>query len=494
MREFILKHEPQLKELCIESTGVPFNYRREKIHFFLTHLVALISGLDPNLAEGRRRIRRLLIELGDANSTEYLDERTMIREKGGVFEKPLSKQQQKRLAESLNNMQSLDASDPTHEFGVIFDLQLDNLQFLPDRVDWIQKQLPILSPLNSFRFLQRLGYPVVVPDSRFQTVLFRLGLLEETGSSRKIHLKTCRIGEKIAQSLKCSESELDFLIHVFAGAVDKSNALAGVCRPEPRCDRCELTTYCQFYLINAKAIAPGSPASLQNKPLSLKQWKPKELPRERLMQRGASQLEDTELLAIVLRTGTGKINVIELARMLLEKFGSLDGIAQASLQELQTVRGIGKMKAVELKAAFELGRRQTFRPLSIGDTITSSDDVYRAYRGRFASIKQEEFIVLMLDKKARVTEEETISRGGLDSSIVHPREVFKAAIRASAASVIFIHNHPSGDPTPSHDDYVVTQRLEEAAELLQIKMLDHVIIGAGAYYSFADGETITVEQ
>ncbi|MFW6286844.1 MAG: RadC family protein [Candidatus Sumerlaeota bacterium] len=492
MREFVLKHEPNLAQLRLEMTAEEFAYREEELPFFLTHLVALVAGLDPRLAEGRRRIRRLLLELGETGSTDYIGERAMIREKGGVFEKPLSKRQRERLRESLDHMQALDDSQPDACFGALLDGALEKQAFLPDRVEWVHRQLPILSRLNSFRYLQRIGHPVIVPDSRFQTVLLRLGLLEETGSSRRRQLDACRLGENVARSLKCSAGELDFQVHVFAGAIDQAAPQAAVCGPEPHCERCDLTPYCQFYRINSKALGGGEEGAAV-KPLSLKQWRPNERPRERLMQRGASALEDSELLAIVLRTGTGKINVIEMSRMLLDKFGSLDGIADASLQELQTVRGIGKMKAVEIKAAFELGRRQTFRPLLIGDTITCSDDVYKAYRGRFANMRQEEFLVLMLDNKARVTNEEVVSRGGLDSSIVHPREVFKAAIRASAASVIFVHNHPSGDPSPSHDDFVVTQRLEEAAELLQIKMLDHVIVGAGQFYSFTDGETVTVD-
>ena len=156
-----------------------------------------------------------------------------------------------------------------------------------------------------------------------------------------------------------------------------------------------------------------------------------------------------------------------------------------------SLHGIGKMKAIELKAVFELGRRLVYNPIQPGDTFTASDDVFRSYRARFSQVKQEEFILLMLDNKNRVIREEVVSRGGIDASVVQPREVFKAAIRASAAAVICVHNHPSGDPTPSHDDFVITQRLEQAAEFLQIEMLDHLIIGQDSYYSFTDGETAT---
>jgi DNA repair protein RadC len=205
------------------------------------------------------------------------------------------------------------------------------------------------------------------------------------------------------------------------------------------------------------------------------------------MRLGAAALDETELLAIVLRTGAGKVNVLELARLLLERFETLRGIEDASLEELQTLHGIGRFKAVELKAALELGRRREQRLLEPGQPFRSSADVFAAYRSRFSLLKQEEFLILMLDKRNRVIRDELISRGGLDASIVHPREVFKAALRASAAAVIFIHNHPSGDPTPSQDDRLITQRLRDAGQLLQIEMLDHLIIGASAYYSFSDG-------
>ena len=216
-------------------------------------------------------------------------------------------------------------------------------------------------------------------------------------------------------------------------------------------------------LIASISVSTAPARADSSAPLPIKQWRPGERPRERLMLHGAHALEEAELLAIVLRTGSGDMNVLELSRRLLEEFGNLQRIEDASLEELQKIHGIGKMKAIELKAVFELGRRLIYNPIKPGETFRSSDDIYYTYRGRFTHVKQEEFILLMLNKKNQVIREEVISRGSLEAAVVHPREVFKAAIRASAAAVVFIHNHPSGDPSPSHDDHVITRRLEEAA-------------------------------
>lgn len=211
-----------------------------------------------------------------------------------------------------------------------------------------------------------------------------------------------------------------------------------------------------------------------------------ERPRERLLRQGAAPLADTELLAILLRTGAEKESSIDLAKRLLSMFGDLRGLAQASHQELIKVKGIGPVKAIELHAAFEMGRRiqQNFhyeRP-----TIRYPRDVATLLMPEMSQLTQEHFICLFLNTKNHVTGKETIFVGSLDASIVHPREVFKEAIRRSSASVICVHNHPSGDPTPSREDIAVTKTLQEAGELIGITVLDHVIIGDGRFTSLKE--------
>lgn len=209
-------------------------------------------------------------------------------------------------------------------------------------------------------------------------------------------------------------------------------------------------------------------------------------PRERLLRVGAVHLSDTELLAILLRTGTEKETAYELAQRLLSRFDDLRGLAQASHAELIELKGIGQVKAIEMHAAFELGRRLTGVPRQSRASIRLPRDVADLMIPELAHLTQEHFVCLFLNTKNYVIGKQTIFVGSLDSSIVHPREVFKEAIRRSSASVICLHNHPSGDPTPSREDIAITHTLKEAGELVGISLLDHVIIGDGKYVSLKE--------
>jgi DNA repair protein RadC len=209
-------------------------------------------------------------------------------------------------------------------------------------------------------------------------------------------------------------------------------------------------------------------------------------PRERLQREGASHLSDAELLAILLRTGWEQETAYQLAQRLLARFGDLHGVAQASQSELTELKGIGPVKAIELQAAFEIGRR--LRQVSRKNTpsIRLPRDVADLMIPELAHLTQEHFVCLFLNTKNHVIGKQTIFVGSLDSSIVHPREVYKEAIRRSSASVICLHNHPSGDPTPSREDIAVTRTLREAGELVGITLLDHIIIGDGKYISLKE--------
>ena len=207
-----------------------------------------------------------------------------------------------------------------------------------------------------------------------------------------------------------------------------------------------------------------------------------ERPRERLEKHGAGALKTAELLAILFRTGTKKENAVELADGLLKKFGSLSNLARANLDELKQYPGVGKVKAIEVLAAFELGRRLNQEVIE-NPVIKSARDVFRLMSPEMQSLDREHFKILLLNTKNHVTQVHTVSIGSLNASVVHPRECFRAAIAAQAAAVILVHNHPSGDPEPSSEDISLTRRLVAAGDLLGIKVLDHVIIGFGKYAS-----------
>jgi DNA repair protein RadC len=218
---------------------------------------------------------------------------------------------------------------------------------------------------------------------------------------------------------------------------------------------------------------------------SVKDWPEDERPRERLIARGAASLSDAQLLAIIIKNGRAGRSAVDLAMELLIKFGNLAGVDKAGISEMCIVPGIGKAKAAEIKAAIELGRRYQ-RPSLAGASLCSSTDVVEYYRPRLRDLKKEVFRCVLLDTKNKVIREEEVSQGSLSASIVHPRETFKAAIRESAAAVIFIHNHPSGDTRPSQEDILLTRRLVQAGDVLGIRVLDHIIIGEGVHYSFRD--------
>ncbi len=206
-------------------------------------------------------------------------------------------------------------------------------------------------------------------------------------------------------------------------------------------------------------------------------------PRERLAQMGAGSLNKSELLAILLRVGVEGENVINLSTRLLKEFGGLRGIHTANFDELCGVRGIGPAKAAQIKAAIELGRRMVEENPAERAAIHSAQDVYDNVYYEMMALTQEQLWTLLLNTRNQIITIERLYKGSLNSSTVRVGEVFKAAIQRNAASLIVVHNHPSGDPTPSPEDLALTRALVQAGKLLDIPVLDHVVIGAGRFKS-----------
>ena len=207
-------------------------------------------------------------------------------------------------------------------------------------------------------------------------------------------------------------------------------------------------------------------------------------PRERLLKEGPQLLSDIELLAIMLRTGSTGFSAVELATSLIGRFGGLKQLLDASTEELNAVKGIGPAKVAQVRAALELGRRVAMATAWDRPAIKSPENAAALVMEEMRHLDREHFWALLLNTKNQVLSKEVISIGTLNSSAIHPRELYKAAIRRSAAGVILVHNHPSGDPTPSQQDIEVTKRLIEAGNIIGINVLDHLVIGDNKFVSF----------
>jgi DNA repair protein RadC len=220
---------------------------------------------------------------------------------------------------------------------------------------------------------------------------------------------------------------------------------------------------------------------------SIRSWPRGERPREKLLDQGPGALTAAELIAVVLRTGAEGENALAQGRAVMDLCGgSLRRLVSSSLTELCAIKGVGPVKAAQIQAVLELAKRFGEEEFVPGMPFRGSADVYAHFRERLGSEAYEQFYAVLLDNKHRKLRDVRISQGSLTSSVVHPREVYIAVIRESAAAVIFVHNHPSGDPTPSQEDLLLTRRLREVGELVGIRVLDHVIIGKGRYISFVD--------
>jgi DNA repair protein RadC len=208
-----------------------------------------------------------------------------------------------------------------------------------------------------------------------------------------------------------------------------------------------------------------------------------ERPRERLRDYGPEALSDAELLAILLRVGVTGVNVVQLSQQLLVEYGGWRGLQRASFHDLQQRHGMGEAKSAQLKAALEIGRRLAMLGVEDRVQITSPDDVAALLQVEMAHLDQEHLRAVCLDMKGRVLKIQTIYVGSLNSSQVRIGEIFKEAIKLNSASIIVVHNHPSGDPTPSPEDIHVTQEIIAAGQLLDVELLDHLVIGHGRYIS-----------
>ncbi len=344
------------------------------------------------------------------------------------------------------------------------------------------RAVPGLSGIKAWRFLNLLGRPIIPPESKLRRFFWRYGILEATSAQLGSWSKTADLIEKIAQITGIPLGELGDLLlwHVSSQPDRKGGNRCGV---KPICETCPMKPGCvwvKFHGAKSSIREESTDDDSNSSLLSLTAIK------ERFDALGVEPLGDAELIALLLQSGNRESGGIKLAETLLRRFGGLRGIRTAALGEFKNVKGIGESKARQIKAALDLGRRLAENPIRSGDPIESSADVWLAYRHRYRHVPQEHLITLLLDAKNKVIESWLVSKGTVSGSPAHPREVFKRAIHQSASGIILLHNHPSGDPTPSSEDFAVTRQLSDAGRILSIRLLDHIILGHETYYSFKD--------
>ncbi len=250
----------------------------------------------------------------------------------------------------------------------------------------------------------------------------------------------------------------------------------------------------QLLIVKNNSVNLNCELELSKTPL-IREMPEEERPREKLLARGAGTLSNAEIMALFFGTGRPGMSAIELGRELLRRFGSLKGISRATVEELSTINGIGPAKAAQLAAVFEFGNRLAGERFT-SEPLDSPEAIFELVGPEMARLDQESLRVVLLNAKNRLIQVVEVSRGTVDQAIAHPRDILKPAIQFSASSFVLVHNHPSGDPSPSSADYRVTRNVRESAKLMQIDFVDHVIVGAESvssdepYYSFRESGLI----
>ncbi len=472
LKAHVLDHVPRLLEHVPDKSRADW----KRLPLFEAQLFAamVLLDLDVESSSLRRQARSFLKELKD-EETAQTPAFGVVRESSPTFVEKLTPTKRKKVQQLIAAVEA----NPPGAF-------LADVSGPQAAVRWVGQEIKHLNGLKAHRWLVALGYPMAVPDAARQRFLMRMGWMgTESGSGDEKRAQTLESLEVLAHEVGATLSEINLVLGAFCGSGGEIARQAARCLGVPKCPQCPLAKHCTYYRLRGKEVRS------QNRSLVATTRK-EQRPRERLAAQGPGVLSDEELLAIILRTGGGGLNAIDLAQQILREAGTFERLAAMSVAELARFPGMGEVKAITIKAALEMARRlKQSGDGSVGVKINSARRVFERLRPRFIGATKEEFLVLLLNTKLEITREVHVSTGTLNQSLVHPREVFSEAIRDAAHAVIFIHNHPSGDPEPSREDFAVTNKLVKAGEIMGIQVLDHIIIGRDRYYSFADEGKLT---
>ena len=357
----------------------------------------------------------------------------------------------------------------TEDISKIYVLIKDKfLDLLPKDYSGFESELKRLDFFDSSKN-KKLQIEALCKIRNLLIMFSRIGLIKNTLESTTNRNKIRKIIDTLI--LKSNDDFITVVKILLSFCCSKKdNKNVGVCGTIANCGYCNITHFCSYW----------------HKRPSIKQLPKVERPRERLIHQGEEQLSNAELLGIILKNGTPKASAVDVAKTLLSKYGNFRELGNKTISELCKIDGIGEAKAAQIKATIEIAKRYSTITLEPGVKFKSSDAIFKHFHEKLRDKKQETFLIVLLDNKNRVLKEKQISIGSLTSSIVHPREVFGAAIKEHAASVVFVHNHPSGDPYPSNQDIDITKRLDNVSKIVGIKILDHIIIGNSEYFSLKD--------
>jgi DNA repair protein RadC len=483
IRAYLLEQDPSLAGDALARPADPSPWSRLSGPEYQETLLSVLLGMDRRTAAGRRALRTHLQTLrarADKDDSWQVSDGDRRSERRELFRPDRHERwlrdNEAAVIRALNGLAPESDGGPPPLIAAI-----SRSPTLRDVASQLRKQTRLLGGLRAYEFLSQIGYSIVIPDPARQRLFHRLGWLQKATPPGTFAQDFFELCDRLVHLTTEPHAVVNAAAGLFAGSRDARVAAAqspAVCTPRPRCGQCVLNGQCAYYRYR------GEPQPSTSRPI--KRMAFAEQPRTRFESLGPANLSEVELLALIMRTGSQGKSALDLAREILERFGSLEALAQAGLGELCKIKGVGRAKAIEIKAALELGRRILGGPVAIGEAIRRSADIFAVYRPLLAHEQQENFYLVILNARNRVQSHFLISRGSLTGSQVHPREVMKVAIREAAASIIFVHNHPSGEPEPSADDREITDQLTRAAQLFGIRVLDHVIIGRDNYFSFAD--------
>ncbi len=431
------------------------------------NLLMVCLDLDLDDFRHRSKAKHLLEELFSSDVSQ-------IDAKTPMFSGQIAKLPQKHVDRLLQSVKwAFEA--PFEEFE---QLPVDQAVIL------VRKSAPSLKGFRAHRWLNSLGYHVATPDLPRQRFLFRMGWLKEVSTAEAGKKAAFKEIQKLSVAVEAPLREIDYVLGLFAGAIEDSGTGVARCLAQPLCEECPIASECLFFRIQGSDKDRGSGALADT-------MRTEDLPKERIRKEGPEHLSSAELLSVLLRPGQSVPNTLQLAHRLLRHAGSLRRLSEMSFSGLSEIPGVGSANAAILMSTLELCRKFNEEDyFGVGQHFTKAEAVFTHFRSRFLGAKQEEIYVINLDSQLKVIRIVPVSKGLLLQAQVESREIFKEAIKDSAHSMIIVHNHPSGSPKPSKADRRITEHLYRAGEFLRIPIQDHIIIGEKEYYSFAEEGTL----